>query len=823
LFCAKVGALILLRVAPASWGFLVNQKNLLGKVSLSSKVRSIPCNRKISLQNKNISIVLVSILFFLSGAAGLIYQTVWVRLLEIYFGVTLTATTLIVSAYMAGLGIGSLLGGRIATKTRNAVLLYGLIEAGIGVFGIFSPYLINWIGQNTAGSPYALVFILSFVLLIIPTLLMGMTLPLLTQAFVTRVETSGHVIGLLYGINTLGAAIGALISGYILMGWFGFGVTLLVAAALNFLVGLGATLLRSNRGLAREANPAPESFSAPRIVWDYKAILLSAFLVGFIDMGFEMLWFRLLGIFNKHTAYSFPSILFIFLIALALGGWYWGKKVDESKDPVNLFWMLQITVGIVTALSFLLIWILVNVPQLQPWFQQNFNHFQQPSSAYVFVTETNKVVFSRRNLLFGLLEYFLPILVIVLPAGLIMGGGLPVLDRIAIDQITLSGRRVGDIHLANIFGSVLGTLAVSFILLPNLGSELTLKVLSTLTLSFLVLYLLTQRPQQWRQSMLALPFALVFLVILLPGKGQFYTRLYQIATGQQSVVIRESGDGILAVTFRGDKTDPADMWIAGIKNSFFPSDGDYERSAMTCAAASRPKRILIIGLGGGNSANFITSLPGVKEVVIVELMEELGSLLDEYVPVAHSALNHPFVQYKIDDGRRYLYANPNEKFDMIFIDPLWSFTAGHNNLYSQEAMRLYKSHLSNGGVFCAWVNEPHFIPKTAATIFPHSDFFGDYLVNSSQPIEYDTAYLSQAYKNYFATQSVHLSSLASEAMNPDTVLGRLRTKQVKTLEIEKNIPVLTDLTPWLEYYYLCPPRFLSGLLSPQLKYCYSKQ
>ena len=190
-------------------------------------------------------IILVSVLFFLSGAAGLIYQTVWVRLLELYFGVTLTASTLIVAAYMAGLGLGSLLGGRIASKSKNTILLYGLIEAAIGVFGIFSPTLINWIGQNTAGSPYVLVFVLSFVLLLLPTLLMGMTLPLLTQAFVTRVETSGQVIGLLYGINTLGAAIGALVSGYILMGWFGFSGALLVAVVLNFLVGIGAVLLKT--------------------------------------------------------------------------------------------------------------------------------------------------------------------------------------------------------------------------------------------------------------------------------------------------------------------------------------------------------------------------------------------------------------------------------------------------------------------------------------------------------------------------------------------------------------------------------------------------
>jgi len=776
------------------------------------------------LQQKNSStstggktpIILVSILFFLSGAAGLIYQTVWVRLLELYFGVTLTAATLIVGAYMAGLGLGSLLGGRIASRTKNAILLYGLIEAGIGVFGIFSPNLITWIGQNTAGSPYALDFVLSFALLLLPTLLMGMTLPLLSQAFVTRVETSGQVIGLLYGINTFGAAIGALASGYVLMGWYGFGGALLVAAALNFFVGAGAVLLKTRFEIRPSVQPASAS-APPRELWQYEAILFSAFLVGFIGMGFEMLWFRLLGIFNKHTAYGFPSILFVFLIALALGGWFWGRRIDASRDPVKLFWKLQIAVGIVTASSFLLMWALVNLPQLQPWLQENFNQRQQPVPSLIRVGE--ELVFSRRVFLFGLLEYFLPIVLMVLPAGFLMGGGLPSLDRIAIDQVSVSGRRVGDIHLANIAGSVSGTLVASFILLPLLGSELTLKILSALTLTFPAVYLLTKKTPL-RLSMIGLPLLLVLLILLLPGRGQFYTRLYQAATGLESLVLRESGDGILAITFRGKETDPADLWIAGIKNSFFPSDGEYERSALTCAAASHPKRILIIGLGGGNTANFIASLPDVEEVVIVELMEELGGFLNEHVPVAQSALNHPAVNFIVDDGRRYLYAHPNEKFDMIFIDPLWSFTAGHNNLYSQEAARLYQSHLSDGGVFCAWVNEAHFIPKTVTTVFPYSDLFDTYLVNGSQPLAYDEEYMTEAYDRYLETQSIYLDASAADTMNPQNILKHGRQNQSKIIQAGEGLPLLTDLTPWLEYYYFCPPRFTQNLQARQLRYCY---
>jgi spermidine synthase len=397
---------------------------------------------------------------------------------------------------------------------------------------------------------------------------------------------------------------------------------------------------------------------------------------------------------------------------------------------------------------------------------------------------------------------------------------LPVLDRIAIDQISLSGRRVGDIHLTNICGSVLGTLVTSFLLLPLLGSELTLKVLSALTLLFFAISLLTQRPQL-RLSMFFLPLSLALLILILPGRGQFYTQLYQNATNRQSVV-REAGDGILAITFNGDKTDPADLWIGGIKNSFFPSDGEYERSALTCASVAHPKRVLVIGLGGANTANFITSLPGVDQVVIVELMQELGSFLNEYVPVAQSALNHSSVQYIVDDGRRYLYANPDQKFDMIFIDPLWSFTAGHNNLYSQEAIRLYQSHLSENGVFCAWVNESHFIPKTVATIFPYSDSFGDYLVNSNQPIVYDADYMYQAYDHYLETQSIHLGPSAVDVMNPDAILTYSKYNQTKTLQNEQDIPALTDLTPWLEYYYVCPPRFVKNLQAQQLRYCYSQ-
>ena len=438
-------------------------------------------------KRQSIILFLFASLFLFSGAAGLVYQIVWERLLELFFGVTMVSVTLIVGAFMAGLGLGSLAGGRLARKVKNTLLVYGLLELGVAVFGVFSQPLIFGIGQLTAGSSPALVFLISFAILLIPTTLMGMTLPLLTQSFVHRVETSGSVIGILYGINTLGAAFGAALAGYVLIGAYGFDGAIYIAVALNAIVGLFAVFL--SRWKERDAQAsAPEGETpAPVSQWGYKTILAASFLVGFIGLGFEMLWVRILHIVNKSTAYSFPSILFIYLLGLALGGYIFGRAADKSKNPVLLFCKIELAGAAVATLTLLAFWWSL---EFAPPSVASFFETQKP--ALPFVKIQHEWLLSRRLLLANLWDYFKPILILVFPASLVLGGGLPVLDRISINNPSLAGRRVGDIHLANIIGSVMGTLVISFVLLPNIGSEWTLKLLSLLTISFSVFYLSRQ-------------------------------------------------------------------------------------------------------------------------------------------------------------------------------------------------------------------------------------------------------------------------------------------------------------------------------------------
>lgn len=749
------------------------------------------------------SLILFACLFFISGAAGLIYEIVWERLLELHFGVTMIAVTLIVAAYMAGLGFGSMLGGRIAHGAKNPWRLYGLLELGIAAFGIFSPSLINVIGQRTAGSPYGLVFILSFGILLVPTTLMGMTLPVLTQSFVIRAETSGRVIGILYGINTLGAAFGSALAGYVLIGKYGFDGAIYAAVTANALVGLLA--------VAIAYNPKPSTVKDDRepqgnrsVRWGYKTILSSSFLIGFLGLGFEILWIRILHIVNKNTAYSFPSILCVFLVGLAIGGYIFGRKADEAFDPVSLFCKVELAGATLAVFIFITFWQALDFDP--PWIQ-TFIETKQPLAP--FVKSGGELLFSRLLLMRNLWAYFLPILILVLPPSLVLGGGLPILDRIAIHSPQVAGRRVGDVHLANIAGSVAGTLSCSFLLLPGIGSELTLKLLAGMTLVFPCLYLLQHsknaRAKDKERPLLGITSALLLLGIFAsPGRGAFYNSLYSAGTGHR-VVISESGDSVLALTFEDNARERGLFWIGGEINSFFPPSGVYESRAMTCAGAAQPRRILVIGFGGGYSSLFYRTNPEVEEIVIVELLEDVGPFLRENQQSVRFTLDDPRVTFIVDDGRRFLNAFPDEKFDLISIDPLREHTAGHNNLYSVEALRLYQKHLTSRGVLCAWMSEFHVVPHTAARVFPYVDQFANqFLVASNTPIQYDLEYMLKVANHHNVAVKDLFGDGFKGPSNPAYIKTAFLRDQRQILEEERDTPLLIDLKPWLEYYFLVP-------------------
>jgi spermidine synthase len=757
-------------------------------------------------------LIIFAVLFLVSGCAGLIYEIVWVRLLELYFGVTMVSITLIVAAYMGGLGLGSLAGGRMAIKLKSVLFTYAIVEIGVGIFGLFSPLLITGVGQLTSGSSYYLVFFISFALLLIPTFLMGMTLPLLSQAFIDQVDISGRVVGLLYGINTIGAAFGAVLAGYVLIGWVGFGGTIVVACSLNILVGISAILV-SRKEFGIKTTPSQSRSETGKGVrhstpWKYHNVLLASFLVGFIGLGYEMLWIRVLSIFNKSSTYSFPTILFIFLTGLAISGYYWGQKSDKTSEPEALFWKLELGVGILAAVSVFFLWKATDFPIFINWLNKIFGHSERPVALYVLIDSNFAPWWGR--FVKDMLTYWLLPVVVMLPACLMMGGGLPILDRIAINSAQMAGKKVGDVHLANIGGSVAGTLIVSFLFLPYLGSEITLKLLLLLSLSFLVLFLMQRKARdvglnRVDLTMIGLPAIVLLSLVILPGKGELYSSIYKAATNDD-VLFYESGDSIFALTKPQGTSIPSRLWIGGDINSIFPSNGVYESRALACMGATQPRRILIIGLGGANTAYFYSTMPDVQEIVIVELYEDLGPFMESSLPHVKALLKDSRVKYVADDGRRYLYAHPEEKFDLITTDPLRRYWLGHDSLYSQEMMSLYASHLTDGGVLCEWQDENRILPLTTATVFREVDNFNDFAIASNQPIRYSLENMNNA-KNIYMAKAVdyNINSTTVMSLDPISIFGRFQCNREQILANSSEIPVLTDLQPLLEYYLFKPP------------------
>src|SRR5580704_9274188 len=376
---------------------------------------------------------LITILFFFSGFPALIYQIVWQRALFVIYGVNVQSVAVVVSAFMLGLGLGSLAGGRLsAAFPRHGIVIFGVCELGVAIFGLSSLRIFHWAAEYTAGVGLGLTILFSFLLLIVPTMLMGATLPLLVEQLVRSSRSVGHSVALLYFANTLGSAFACyLCAEYVLLN-FGQSGSVTVAACLKVVVGTVAYLYgRGRQSASAETAPASEPMTgAAKPGLPLGVAMLIAGLAGFIALGFEIEWFRVLALGSADRAPAFALLLSTYLCGIAAGS-YSTEKLTEKKRPasvINAIGMLLLGAG---ALS-------IYLPPLVA--QLSWKNYALMLSAPAFF----------------------------LVAGL-LGSVLPLLCRLAVSADAESGRHVSLIYVANIAGSTLGSLVIGFILMDDFG------------------------------------------------------------------------------------------------------------------------------------------------------------------------------------------------------------------------------------------------------------------------------------------------------------------------------------------------------------------
>ena len=413
----------------------------------------------------------LAFIFFLSGFASLIYQVAWQRLLTLHYGVGPLSVTLIVSIYMAGLGVGGLLGGFLAERIKQRLALYCIVELLIGVFGLVSLPFLDLLGRYTAGSNYLVSSFYILLFFFIPTSLMGITLPLITKIFNHLIQNFLHTVSFLYFINTIGAAVGALFASYILISFFGMDTAIYLAAIINFVLA----------GLIFLSRTQKEQPYTPAIRKDTEPILGSGayifvFVTGFLAIGYEIVWFRIVGVLVKSSPYAFSTVLSIVLFGIGFGSYRMSKYLREHQttNKKSLLFLLQFLIGSYVMVVTAAYYYLTKYTAFEILTRASFGIDVHPSLPRIFPSNATDFVFAA----YRVLDVFMwPMIFVFLPA-LFMGASFPLIAWLALSEHDKEGKTVGRVYFFNTIGNVAGGVVTGFLLLALLGTEITLLVFS---------------------------------------------------------------------------------------------------------------------------------------------------------------------------------------------------------------------------------------------------------------------------------------------------------------------------------------------------------
>jgi SAM-dependent methyltransferase/MFS family permease len=654
------------------------------------------------------------LLFFLSGFPALLYQIVWQRTLFTLFGVNVESVTMVVTVFMLGLGLGSLAGGELSSRRGVRLLAaFGAVELCIGAFGACSLWLFHRVASFTAGASLLTTGLVAFALLLIPTLLMGSTLPLLSEHFVRRTGNVGESVGLLYGINTLGSGIACLLAAYCLMRWLGESGSVHLAVGFNLFVGSTALILQLRRTPAafQHIQVAPTAERHQTIpLWAGMALACTT---GFIALAYEILWYRLFSFASAGTAQCFAQVLAFYLFGIAYGSSAVRSGCrDKLGNEIRRTMAVGAEVAVLGSMAAFLI-----APWLAFWVSHN------PSIPIPFL-----------------------FIFLFIPAAL-LGAVFPLLAHAAIDPASQVGRGVSLLYLSNIAGSTLGSFLIGFVVLDHWSTRATSVFLLGLGLAISLVFAAFSG---WKIRRTIFAAEVAACAVLLVSSRPLFSGMYErllFETGYNASIkfseLAENRSGVIAV-FRGQTEYgyPAETVFGGgaydgrFNVTLLHDSNGLFRAYAVGGMGLVPKRVLMIGLASGSWAQVIANEPGVEDFTAVEINPGYLPLIQHHAEVA-SLLTNPKVHIVIDDGRRWLVAHPELRFDYIVMNTTFNWRANNTNLLSVEFLRLAHDHLTPGGVLyynTTWSRE---VQATGIAMFPYAVRVSSFLALSEAPLNLD--------------------------------------------------------------------------------------
>ncbi len=676
----------------------------------------------------------VFVLFCVSGATGLVYETVWLRQLILVFGSTLYAASAVLSTFMGGLALGAWLSGHAMDRLRvRPLLVYGILEIALGVYAVLVPSLLGgltplvgvlWKAGGSESFLWLSVGKLAGIaaVLLPPTVLMGASLPVLSRQVARREAAIGGDVGALYAVNTLGAVLGTVLTGFVLLPALGMTATLRSTAAVNAAIGVAALFL------AGRFSPVPAAASAaphgPAAVRDQgRRTTLWVFAVsGFVAMALEVAWTRGLALVVGSSVYAFALMLVAFLSGLGLGSaafaaWIRGGRLDPAALLAGLL-------GGAGALAFSTAWMMQLMPGL---FGRIFLSASLDPWEWFVV-----------QLLIALLVMF--------PTTFLLGGIFPAVLQLHTRGLDRVSSSVGRVYAANTLGTILGALAAGFILVPSLGVADTVALAGAveLALGLLVAWKLTAAAGP--RLRLAFPFALGLVLVpvarpdwdvLLMNSG-VYMNLDRLPEGRtwrgfvrnlkKTHRVVYARDGLTASVLVADHIPSKSRYLAVNGKADASTQTDLETQLLLAhfplLLHEHPQDILVIGLASGITVGAVATHP-VRHIGVIEVERAMLEAARLFSQANGAVLDDPRVRVRINDARNELEFDPRT-YDIVISEPSNPWMTVASNLFTEEFFRLARARVRPGGIFCQWVQAYCLRPEDVRSIlaafhaaFPH--------------------------------------------------------------------------------------------------------
>lgn len=724
------------------------------------------------------------LLFFCSGVSGLIYQVLWLRLLSLVFGVTAFAASTVLAAFMTGLALGSVMAGRLLTRARRPLLVFGMAEILIGVSALATPYALDaatalyralhGVGSDSLALLTAVRLLTGFVVLLVPTMLMGLTLPILSASSLVRGSAFGSRVGALYAVNTAGALLGATLTGYYLIGALGIERSFLLGTVLNIAVGLVAIALDRRDDLAPAA-VAEIAVTTPVTTPSVPPSLIGAvvFLSGLVALALEIVWFRMLVQYLAATTYAFTTMLATVLAGIAIGGAAASRLLRKERSWVTWLALIQALTAVVALGSATFLgW-----SYAAGW--RTSGDWQASAAA-------------------------------ILPVTILMGLGFPIALRLAAqpapgDTTAAVATRVGRLYSLNVVGGIVGALIGGFVMLPWLGSRRALIVLAGVYgASALLLVLRTER----RRLLAPLAVAAVAFALLVPRVPDPFAAAYTRRYGADMREFWREEGAQTAVSVHASQFRRS-LYLDGLHQA--NDSPDMIRlhriiGHLPMVLHPAPHDALVIGLGGGATSGAVSQYPETR-VQIVELSDSVRKAAALFAHVNYDVLNQSNVRVRVDDGRNFLLLS-GERFDVITADIIQPIHAGAGSLYSREYFTLVRQALEPGGLALQWIghrppSQYKLIMRTFLEVFPDATLWldGNLMVGSLAPLRVSPTAVADKRRDPKTAAALDDIGLTSQ----DTLAGWFTAGPDAMRRFVGAGPLLTDDRPLLEYHRSLPP------------------